>query len=261
MEAATAKDRDMSELMKSIGDIQRSGQERELDAANQRKAAEDRATAAESQVAECREQLLSLGYEKKSLEDALETAKAACTTQQSTIDNLQKEISDSKIETVQHDSQLQLERDLRAKAEEKEADERAERVALAAQLNAQVQEHAQSEKQLRESMESMEKKLSEQIRVKEEESKMKEAELTKCKEIITALDANVASLKEALSDQKSMLETTKEEEIGRLKGTIANLESKLKSEVEKLQSAGVVSDAKVHEFENIIRKGKEERKR
>ena len=58
-----------------------------------------------------------------------------------------------------------------------------------------------------------------------------------------------------------MLSATKEEEIGRLKGEIANLESKLKSEVDKLENAGIVSQAKVEELEEIIRKGQVERKR
>ena len=122
----------MSKLMKSIGDIQRSSQDREQEVANQRKAAEDKAAAAEGQVVECREKLLSLGYEKKSLEEALETSKVSCAAHVNTITSLQTEIAESRINTVQHDTQLQLEKDLRAKAEEKENEERAERIALAA---------------------------------------------------------------------------------------------------------------------------------
>jgi len=261
LETVTKKDSDMSELLKSIGDIQRSNQDREQEVATQRKAAEDRATVAESQAVKCREQIISLDHEKKTLEEALESSKITCTTHESTITNLQKEIADSKVEHVQNDSQLQLERDLRSKAEEKEAEERAERVALAAQLNAQVQEHATSEKQLRESMESMERTLTEQIRLKEGEATSKDAEIAKCKETITGLEAHQLSLKQSLNEQTSMLSASKEEEIGRLKGEIANLESKLKSEVNKLESAGIVSQAKVEELEEIIRKGQVERKR
>jgi len=261
LETVTKKDSDMSELLKSIGDIQRSNQDREQEVSNQRKTAEDRASAAENTVVKCREQIIALDHEKKTLEEALEASKTACTTHESTITTLQKEIADSKVEHVQNDSQLQLERDLRSKAEEKEAEERAERVALAAQLNAQVQEHATSEKQLRESMESMQATLTEQIRLKEEEVTSKDAEIAKCKETITGLEAHQLSLKQSLNEQTSMLSASKEEEIGRLKGEIANLESKLRSEVDKLESAGIVSQAKVEELEEIIRKGQVERKR
>ena len=118
-----------------------------------------------------------------------------------------------------------------------------------------------SEKQLRESMESMQATLTEQIRLKEEEVTSKDAEIAKYKETITGLEAHQLSLKQSLNEQTSMLSASKEEEIGRLKGEIANLETKLKSEVDKLQSAGIVSQAKVEELEEIIRKGQVERKR
>ena len=247
----------MSELVKSIGDIQRSGKDREEEAAIQRKAAEERATAAEGQLVECREKLSSLGYEKKSLEDALEVARTACATHESTIANLQSEIATSKVEHVEHDTQLQHERDLRSMAEEKANEERAERIALNAQLNAQLREHAL----LRESMEDIKRTMMEQIRLKDEETKSKDAEITKYQETITALEAHQQSLKQSLSNQTSMLASSKDEEIGNLKGEIANLESRLKSEVEKLQSTSLVSEAKVQELEEIIRKGQVERKR
>ena len=247
----------MSELVKSIGDIQRSGKDREEEAAIQRKAAEERATAAEGQLVECREKLSSLGYAKKSLEDALEVARTACATHESTIANLQSEIATSRVEHVEHDTQLQHERDLRSMAEEKANEERAERIALNAQLNAQVREHAL----LRESMKDIKRTMMEQIRLKDEETKSKDAEITKYQETITALEAHQQSLKQSLSNQTSMLASSKDEEIGNLKGEIANLESRLKLEVEKLQSTSLVSEAKVQELEEIIRKGQVERKR
>ncbi|KAL7539620.1 hypothetical protein ACHAXR_011716, partial [Thalassiosira sp. AJA248-18] len=107
----------------------------------------------------------------------------------------------------------------------------------------------------------MERTLTEQVRLKDGETKAKVAEIEKCKETITALEANKLSLQEALSEQKTMLDASQEEEIGRLRGEVANLESKLKSEVDKLQSAGIVSEARVWELEEIIRKGQAERKR
>ncbi len=253
-ESVELKDRDMTELMKSVGDIQRSGQDREVVVSN-------RLALAESQVVECRETILALGYEKKSLEEALEAAKSACSTHEITIASLRKEISDSRLGSAQHESALQLERDLRSKAEEKAGEERSERIALAAQLNAQLREHIQSEKQLRESMESMRRNMTGQLHLLEQASENKDGEIKKCHEVIAGLEAHQLSLKKSLSEQKSILDASKEEEIGRLKGEIANLESRLTSEVQNLQSAGVASETKIQELEAIIQQGLLERKR
>ena len=244
----------MTELMKSISDIQRSGQDREHEMST-------RNAMAESQVVECREKILSLGYEKKSLEEALAAVKATCSSHEITIINLQKDISESRLGSAYFESQLQLERDMRSKAEDKSSEERAERIALAAQLNAQLREHVQSEKQLRESMESMQRTMTEQIHQLEQANDNKDCEIKKCNEIIAGLEAHQLSLKKSLSEQKSMLDASKEEEIGRLKGEIANLESRLTSEVRNLQSVGVASEVKVQELEAIIQQGLLERKR
>ena len=107
----------------------------------------------------------------------------------------------------------------------------------------------------------MERTLNDQIRAKEEESTRQDDEIAKCNETITGLEAQQHSLKQSLNEQKSMLDASKEDEISQLRGTVANLESKLKSEVEKLENAGIVSQGNVQELEEIIRKGQLERKR
>jgi chromosome segregation ATPase len=248
------KERGMTELMKSVGDIQRSGQDREHDLTN-------RLALAESQVVECREKILALCYEKKSLEEALEAAKSACSVHEITIASLRKEISDSRLGSAQHESALQLERDCLTKAEEKASEERAKRVALAAKLNAQLQEHGESEKQLRESLESMRRNTSEQIRLLNEENQNKDDEIQKCTEVIAGLEAYQLSLKKSLSEQRSVWEKSKEEEIGRLKEEIDDLKSRLTSEVRNLQSAGMVNATKIQELEAILRQSALERKR
>ena len=97
-----AKERDATELMNSMGSMQRSGQDREEIVSN-------RLATAESQVVECRERILSLGYEKKWLEEALTKAKTTCSAHEITIANLRKEISDSCLgTTAEHESQLLL---------------------------------------------------------------------------------------------------------------------------------------------------------
>lgn len=244
----------MSELMKSVSDIQRCGQVREEGLTN-------RLEAAERQVVQCREKILALGFEKKSLEEALEAAKSACTTHEIAIASLRKEISDSRLGSTYHDSKLQLERDCLTKAEEKAREELDKQIALSTNLNAQLTEHVQSEKQLRESMESMRRNMTEQIHLLEQESENKDREIMECREIIAGLEAHQLSLEKSLSEQQSIMEASKEEEIGRLKGEIANLESRLMSEVSHLQNAGMANEAKVQELESLIRQSVLERKR
>ena len=238
-------------------DIQRSGQDREREIADQRQTAEDCAAATETQLAECKKNMISLIQDKKLLEEALNASEATSASREDDAIALRKEIADSKVEAARRDSRLEMEQGLLAKAEAKEEDERMERIALAARLDAQLREHALEEKQLRESFESMERTLKEEVRVNVEASKKKQIEVEKCEEIIAALEARRASLELSLSEQRSALDASREEEIGRLRGEIAELESRLKGEADK----GAVSKARVQELEEVIRKGETERKR
>lgn len=254
LQALAAKERDMSELMKSIGDMQRSGQDREREIA-------DQCRATETQLAECQKRLISLTHDKKLLEDALDASEATRASHEDDVVALRTEIANSKVEAARRDSRLELERDLLAKAEAKEEDERMERIALEARLDAQLREHASKEKQLRESLDSMEQTLKEKVRVNEEDSRKKQVEVEKCEETIAALEAHRASLELSLSEQRSALDASREEEIGRLRGEIAELESRLRGEAEKFQREGAAGEARVRELEEVIRKGHAERKR
>jgi len=254
LERAATKDKDMSELMKSISDIQRTAQDREQGVHQLRKDAEDRALESEKTV-------LSLNVENQSLEKALEETKAQCATHENTIQELQQHLSESKVESTQYTSQLQLERDLRARSEEKEKEEHNERVALSAQMLAMTKEHSQAETQIRGDMEKLEVSWSEKHAAAVRESAEKDEKLNECREEITTLIAKQASLQQALSEQKTALDASKEEEIGRLKGEITVLQEKLKLEVENLESVGIVSAQRVRELEETVRKSENERKR
>ena len=254
LEKGKAKDCDMSELMKGITDIQRSGQEREQELSNLRKEAEDKAANAEKQARECREKLVALSYEKKSLEDALEAAKSTGISCKSTIQTLQKEITNIQAEIV-------LQKELRSKSEEKEKEERSERIALSAQMVALTQEHALSEVQLRESMDTCERQWSKKYQLVMEDLRSKEIKLQSANKKITGLESQQASLKEALSEQKTVVVASKDEEIGRLKGEVNVMKERLNAEVTKLQSVGMTSEEKVKELEEIIRLGHEERRK
>jgi len=240
--------------MKSISDIQRMAQDREQEVHQLRKVADDRTLEAEKKV-------LLLNLEKQSLEKALDEAKANLVTREKTIQELQKHLSEYKIDLAQFTSQLQLEKDLRTKSEEKEKCERDERVALSAQMLAMTREHSKYESQMRDDIEKLEKSWEEKKAAAMRESVEKDEKLKECREQITSLIAEKASLKKSLTEQKTALDASKEEEIGRLKGEITVLQERMKSEVENLQSVGIVSEERVRLLEETIRKCEVERKR
>ena len=59
-------------------------------------------------------------------------------------------------------------------------------------------------------------------------------------------------LRKAMESLRHELNATKEEESACLRDVIANLESTLKSEAERLQDMGVANHAKVRELEETI---------
>lgn len=254
MERSVAKDKDFSELMKSVSDIQRTAQEREREVNRLRKVAEDRATEAEKKV-------LSLDLENQSLGKALDEVKTACLARDNTIQELQTQLSDSKVNSAQFTSQIQLERDLRARSEEKEKEERNERIAISSQMLAMTKEHSKMETQLHDEMKKLDESWEERYAAAMTESVRKDEKLSECREKITSLLAETVSLKQSLSEQKTALDASKEEEIGRLNAEITVLQERMKSEVEKMQSVGDVSKQRVIELEESIRKSEAERKR
>lgn len=254
LERAATKDKDMSELMKSIGDIQRMAQDREEEVHQLRQFAEDRALESEKKV-------VSLIAEKQSLEKAMEDTKAGFEARESNVQDLLQQLSESKIESTQLASQLQLERDLRSRSEEKEKEEHNERVALSAQMLTISTEHGRKESQIRDKMEKIEFSWSEKHAAAVRESAEKDERLQKCREEITSLIAKQESLKQALSEQKTALEASNEAENRRLKDEITVLQERLQSEVNRLQSDGIVSAQRVRELEDTIRKSEVERKR
>ena len=140
MDRGATKDKDISELMRNINDMQRTAQDREKEFHLMRKDAEDRALESEKK-------LLSLNVEKETLEKTLDETKAGNAKSESTVQELNAQLSEAKIGFAQLTSQLQLEKDMRAKCEAKEAEERNERVAVSAQLLAMTKEHSKAETQ------------------------------------------------------------------------------------------------------------------
>ena len=261
VERATSKDRDLSELMKSLGDIQRSGQAREEEANTQRKEAEGKVSDLERTLADTRGEISVLTHEKTALAESLAKAKEELEGADGSVKELKSQIDGFRSEISTQAAQLALEKELRTRSEQKESEERTERIALSAQMMAMTKQHALMEAQLNEANEILEAKWRKQFKAQEELIQQKEDALTESLETVTGLEGEIASLKEALSDKKSKQEAEHAEEISKLNGEIRRLEGRVKAEEEKLASAQEAFAKERADFESQLRDGAAERRK
>merc|ERR1712045_602925 len=101
-------------------------------------------------------------------------------------------------------SNLTLEKELRARSDQKEREERNERIALSAQMVAMTKEHAQMETQVNENQDVLESKWRKQMESQEEKLKEKEAVISGLKETIAGLEGEIEALKISLQEEKSV---------------------------------------------------------
>ena len=94
-----------------------------------------------------------------------------------------------------------------------EAEERTEWIALSAQTVAMTKEHANMEAELKESNEALKRKLVELQQGEHERCTEKEKELSDARSTVAGLEFEVESLREALQEKDSSLETNNSEEI------------------------------------------------
>ena len=261
VERATSKDRDLSELMKSLGDIQRSGQAREEEANTQRKEAEGKVSDLERTLADARGEISVITHEKTALAESLAKIKEELEGADGSVKELKSQIDGLKSEISTQAAQLALEKELRTRSEQKENEERTERVATQAQMVAITKEHALMEAQLNEANEILEAKWRKQFKAQEELIQQKEDALTESLETVAGLEGEVASLKEAISDKKSKQEAEHAEEISKLNGEIRRLEGRVKAEEEKLVAAQEAFAKERADFEAQLRDGAAERRK
>jgi len=260
-ERAASKDRDLSELMKSLGDIQRSGQAREEEANTQRKEAEGKVSDLERKLAETRGEISVLTHEKTTLSESLAKAKEELDSATADSRALRSQIDGFRSEISTQAAQLALEKELRTRSEQKESEERTERIALSAQMVAMTKEHALMEAQLNEANEILEAKWRKQFKAQEDLIQQKEDALTESLETVTGLEGEIASLKEALSDKKSKQEAEHAEEISKLNGEVRRLEGRIKAEEEKLAAVQEAFAKERADFEAQLRDGAAERRK
>ena len=174
---------------------------------------------------------------------------------------LKEQIDELKSELSSLNAQLALEKELRSRSEQKESEERTERIALSAQMVAMTKEHALMEAQLNEANEILEAKWRKQLKAQETLVEEKQKELVETQETVTGLEGEIASLKQALKDQKSEEDAQHAEAVAILKGEISRLQGRVAAEEEKIVAAHQKFGKERAEFEKQIREGAAERRK
>jgi len=258
---AAAKDKDMTELMKSIREMQNSAQSREESANNQRREAETKVSELEKTLAVTRGELNVFTHEKSSLKENLDAAKQERNDALETLQKLKEQVDNLKTELNSTVSNLTLEKELRSRSDQKEREERNERIALSAQMVAMTKEHAQMETQLNEAKDVLDSKWRKQLEAHEGKFQSKEDELLESKENIVGLQGEIEALKLSLQNEKSVAVAEAAEEMGKLTSEISILKERIKAEEIKIMQNGQASEKKVAALENQIRQGQAERRR
>lgn len=258
---AASKDKDMTELMKSIQDIQSAGQRREEEANKQRRAAESTVSELEKTLAVTKGELNVFNHERSTLKDTLDGAKQERQKALDKLDGMKDQVDELKADLNSTMSQLTLEKELRARSEQKEREERNERIALSAQMVAMTKEHSSMETTLNESKDVLETKWRRQIEVEEDKLKDKQKELDDAKERIIGLQGEIEALKNALKDEKNIASAENAEEMGRLAAQIEIMKERLRAEENRSAALGHASESKVESLEKTIREGQAERRR
>lgn len=258
---AASKDKDMTELMKSINEMQSSSKGREEEANNMRREAEKKVSELEKSIAETKGELNVFNHERATLKETLDTAKNERLTALQTVETMKEKLDTMKEDLNTTKSKLLLEKELRSRSEQKESEERNERIALSAQMVAMTKEHAHMETSLNEAKEVEESKWRKKFDSQEEKYKEKEAELTKASETIAGLNGEIEALKEALQNEKSAAEAENAEALSKLNSEINVLHERLKTEELKNEANGIASQQKVTKLEKQLRDGQAERRR
>lgn len=260
-ERASLKDKDMTELMKSINEMQGHAKSREEEANNARRAAESKVAELEKLVAVTKGELNVFNHERSTLKDTLDTAKSERLAALKSLDEMKDRVDDLKTELNAAKSQLTLEKELRARSEQKEREERNERIALSAQMVAMTKEHAHMETTLYEAKEVEESKWKKELEIQQEKLEAKEQELKIASEKIAGLQGEIEGLKKSLQDEKYAAVAENAEEMSKLSAEIQILHQKLRVEEQKNEVNGVASREKVLKLEQQIRDGQAERRR
>jgi len=258
---AAAKDLDMSELMKSISEIQRSGQSREEESNKLRRDAEMKVSELEKSLAEIRGEMNVSSHAKSTLSDNLEEAKKELGIAEESLKIMTVRIDSMKTDLNSHQANLTLEKELRLRSEQKESEERHERIALSAQMVAMTKEHAQMGAQLSEASAILEAKWRKKLEVEEQKFTSLGDDVIICKETIAGLEGEIEALKKQLEQEKDSALAESALEIGNLNNELSIMKERFKMEELKILQNDRASEQKVTILEQQIREGQVERRR
>lgn len=258
---ANSKDKDMTDLMKSIQEIQSSAQVREAEANSSRRAAEGKVSELEKALAVTKGELNVFNHERSTLKETLDNARSERLTAMKSLDEMKEQVDDLKADLSSTMSQLTLEKELRSRSELKEREERNERIALSAQMVAMTKEHASMETTLTESKDVLETKWRKKLEDQEEKYQEKQEEIVKLNERIVGLQGEISALKDSLKDEKNAAAAENAEEMSKLRSEIEISKERLRTEELKAVTMGNASQAKVDALEKAIREGQAERRR
>jgi chromosome segregation ATPase len=251
----------MIELMKSIKDIQNAGQNREEGLNKVRREADIKINELEKSIATAEGSINLLSHEKSTLKESLDTMKQERDDTVKELNEVRKKYDDLKTSLNSEKSQLVLERELRIRSEQKEHDERSERIAISAQMLAMTKEYAQMEAQLKDSSTFEEVKWRKMIEEKDEQLAIKENELKAALEEHMALQVQIEALKHALQSEKTVAFSDTTEEMSKLKGELRVLKERMKLDGEKIAAQDVSNLKKIKDLETQIQESQAERRR
>jgi kinesin family protein C1 len=257
----SSKDKDMQDLMASITEIQAAGQRREEEANRQRKEAEHKVSELEKTLAITKGELNVFNHERSTLKDTLDSARKERSAALKAVDDMKFQVDELKTDLNATMSQLTLEKELRARSEQKEREERNERIALSAQMVAMAKEHAQLESRVKDSNDTIEKNWAKQIEDEQKKLAVKEKEIKQAQEKISGLQGEIEALRDSLKKEKDNVQAGNIEEIAKLKSEVAILKEKLKTKEMEARMSNAATEEKVQELEKAVREGQAERRR
>uniref|UniRef100_A0A7S3Q460 Kinesin motor domain-containing protein n=1 Tax=Chaetoceros debilis TaxID=122233 RepID=A0A7S3Q460_9STRA len=258
---ANSKDKDMTELMKSIKDIQDAAHLREEEANKHRRSAEKKVSELEKALAVTKGELNVFNHERSTLKETLDSARQERLSAMKSLDDIKEQVDELKAELNTAVSQLTLEKELRSRSEQKEREERNERIALSAQMVAMTKEHAMMETTLSESKDVMETKWRKKLEAQEEKYENKEKDIVVLNERVAGLQGEISALMDALKDEKNLAAAENAEEMSKLRSEIEIMKERFRAEELKGLALGASSAEQVLEFEKTIREGQSERRK
>ncbi len=253
------KDKELSMALKSFADMQRSAQEREgelrqasKDGEERVARAEARATELEAEVGRLRTDVAASAGETAALKVELTAKREELKAQVSADQETRAALQESR-------ASLAVEKELRARAEGKEAEERQERVAANAQLLAMQQAHAvEMEGQRAEKTKALQD-WEHKVHAAEQERETLLKEIRDAQEAALTFESELKTLRRALEDAESRTEQL--QELAQISGEAEVLRHRLVEADKDREMGAEKSRQQIAELEKAVLDGEVQRRK